>query len=57
MYPVGPQVSNNSHLALADMVEQERVPFLDHSRLGPVEAIRRLVAVAEVTLGARLVHR
>lgn len=39
------------------MVEQERVPFLDHARLRPVPAICREAIMAVVTLGPLLVHR
>lgn len=39
------------------MVEQERIPFLDHARLRPVTAICRFAVTAVIAFGVRLVHR
>lgn len=44
-------------LALADVIEQERIPFLDHACLRPVATVGRLTTVTVVAFGALLVHR
>lgn len=58
-FPPGRLASKiDKRLYLADMVEQKRVPFLDHACLRPVAAVCCSAGVvAVVALGSRLVHR